>query len=223
MKNEPLTGYLLHARPYQEKRAIYQVFSREWGVVHGVGGRGVPSFVMIELFATGQNALKNFSQIHIISALPNAPIGQNQYALLYLNELICRLVALENPCPALWHSYHDSVGRLQSPCTMDEMKAVLRHFETALFGELGMSVDWVADSQGCAIEADAFYEFIPSQGFVKSDIGVLGEMILKVADNVYFDEKLSIIGQIHRMLIDYLLDYKPLNSRKLWAEQLKYR
>ena len=44
MKNEPLTGYLLHARAYQEKRAIYQFFSAEHGVVHGMGVRGMPSF-----------------------------------------------------------------------------------------------------------------------------------------------------------------------------------
>jgi len=45
MKNEPLTGYLLHARAYQEKRAIYQFFSAEHGVVHGMGVRGMPSFL----------------------------------------------------------------------------------------------------------------------------------------------------------------------------------
>lgn len=100
MKNEPLTGYLLYAQAYQEKRAIYQFFSAEHGVVHGVGVRGMPSFAVIELFASGQNALKNFTQIHITTTSPPRPLGQNQYALLYLNELICRLIAPENPCPA---------------------------------------------------------------------------------------------------------------------------
>lgn len=221
MKNEALTGYLLHARPYQEKRAIYQLFSREWGVVHGVGGRGVPSFVMIELFATGQNALKTFRQIHVISTAPTAHLGQNQYALLYLNELIYKLIAPENPCPALWHSYHDSVEQLQSPCDMNKMKAVLRTFETALFDELGVSIDWTADSLGQMIDERECYQFIPNQGFVKSITGISGKMILKMADDDF--DKITIMGQIHRTLIDDLLEYKPLNSRKLWAEQLKYR
>ena len=57
MRNEPLTGYLLHARAYQEKRAIYQFFSAEHGVVHGMGVRGMPSFMVVILFASGQNAL----------------------------------------------------------------------------------------------------------------------------------------------------------------------
>ncbi|MDO4896571.1 MAG: DNA repair protein RecO C-terminal domain-containing protein [Moraxella sp.] len=216
-----LTGFIIHSRPYQEKRAIYQLFSREWGVVHGVGGRGVPSFVMIELFATGQNSLKTFSQIHIATSAPTAHVGQNQYALLYLNELIYKLVAVENPCPALWHSYHDSVERLHTPCDMNQMKAVLRHFETALFDELGVSIDWAVDSVGQMIDECKFYQFIPNQGFVKSITGISGETILKMTDDDF--DKMTIMGQIHRTLIDDLLEYKPLNSRKLWAEQLKYR
>lgn len=62
MKDTPLTGYLLNARAYQERRAIYRFFSREHGVVHGIGVRGMPSFALIELFASGQSSLKNFSK-----------------------------------------------------------------------------------------------------------------------------------------------------------------
>nr|WP_261862698.1 recombination protein O N-terminal domain-containing protein [Psychrobacter sp. JCM 18900] len=37
MRNEALVGYLLHQRPYQEKRALYYLFSQQHGVIHGVG------------------------------------------------------------------------------------------------------------------------------------------------------------------------------------------
>nr|WP_240365904.1 recombination protein O N-terminal domain-containing protein [Psychrobacter sp. KH172YL61] len=37
MRNEALIGYLLHQRPYQEKRALYYLFSQQHGVIHGVG------------------------------------------------------------------------------------------------------------------------------------------------------------------------------------------
>lgn len=227
MRNQSLTGYVLHARPYQEKRAIYQIFSREWGVVQGVGSRGVPSFVLIELFANGQKSLKNFSQTHLKSTLPTSYLGQNQYALLYLNELLCKLIAPEDPCPNLWQAYHDSIQHLQTNPSLMEMKVTLRAFEKVLFDELGVGIEWGVDSEGHPIDVLDFYKFIPNHGFEKSlkytAKSLSGEMILKIDKDIDFDEKSTIIGQVHRMLIDELLEYKPLNSRKLWAEQFKYR
>lgn len=41
MRNEALIGYLLHQRPYQEKRALYSLFSKEHGVIHGVGKKAL--------------------------------------------------------------------------------------------------------------------------------------------------------------------------------------
>ena len=230
MRHVPLTGYLLYARAYQEKRAIYQFFSHEWGVVHGVGMRGMPMFNVIELFANGQNALKNFSQIHIKDTQNPTlgSLGQSYYALLYLNEMIAKLIALENPCPMLWQSYHNSVQALQNTHNVQEIKRVLRAFEVVLFDELGVSIDWQVDSLGAAINPKLRYEFVPNQGFVITPHGSFtGNTITMLANHgdVYdmADSSLNDRGRIFRILIDFLLDYRPLNSRKLWTEQLKYR
>lgn len=222
MKNEPLTGYLLHARPYQEKRAIYYFFSLEHGIVHGVGGRGMPSFTLMECFATGSNTLKNFSQFYTKSTLPLIHFGKNQYALLYLNELLYKLIANENPCPALWHSYQHSITKLQQDPVLHNTKIILRAFEKVLFAELGVDIVWTMDNFGQLIDKTAFYEFIPSQGFVKADIGIVGQTLLDIHAKPHLEQHLTILGQIHRALIDFLLDYQPLNSRQLWKEQLRY-
>mgnify|MGYP000501174069 CR=1 FL=1 len=63
MRNEALVGYLLHQRSYQEKRAIYYLFSQQHGVVHGIGKKGAPLFEPLQLFATGKRDLKTFTQI----------------------------------------------------------------------------------------------------------------------------------------------------------------
>ena len=65
MRNEALVGYLLHQRPYQEKRALYYLFSQQHGVIHGVGKKGAPLFMPLQLFATGKRDLKTFTQIQI--------------------------------------------------------------------------------------------------------------------------------------------------------------
>ena len=97
-----------------------------------------------------------------------------------------------------------------------------------LFDELGVSIDWQVDSLGTAINPKLRYEFIPNQGFVITPHGSFtGNTITMLANHgdVYdmADSSLNDRGRIFRILIDFLLDYRPLNSRKLWTEQLKYR
>ncbi|OOR88359.1 hypothetical protein B0181_08340 [Moraxella caviae] len=262
MKNHPLTGYILHARPYQEKRAIYQLFSSELGVVHGVGVRGVPSFAQVDLFATGKNTLKSFSQITIANHSAICALrGQSQYARLYINELLCRLLAPENPCPDLWQKYREAMGELDELGVIDEqageqvyrdklrqMKLCLRKFERALFDELGVSFDFFCDYAGQPLAA-GLYRFVPDTGFValhserdehddgederaapnfhksrtyQDGVRFDGSVLPLLADEANFAQHLTPISQLHKQMIDFLLDYKPLNSRKLWLEQKRY-
>lgn len=247
MRQQFLTAYVLHARAYQEKRAIYQLFTSEFGVVHGVGMRGVPSFMPIELFATGNNALKTFSQIQPTAAFTLSPVvGRSQYALLYMNEVLCRLLALENACPALWQVYHEEVLNLRSlTCkdeTMQAMKCSLRRFERALFDELGVSIDFACDGLGGAIIDDDYYRFVPELGFIQINSTLIhqakeaGKRVGRVAylgadlllmgracdDERIYVEKLDAFGQLQKEMIDYLLEYKPLHSRKLWQQSLGF-
>lgn len=240
----------MHAKAYQEKRAIYQLFSIEFGMVSGVGMRGVPSFVPLTLFATGKNALKTFTQIQPLPTARLMPIrGQVQYALLYMNEVLSRLLEPESSCEMLWNAYHEEVVQL---CTLveigsqnllDELKQALRRFERALFIELGVSIDFNYDSLGVPIASDKNYRFVPEVGFVPnssalinkvSDEGkklsrlvYLGEHLLEMGQaqsnqNLYV-KHLQAFSQLQRDVLDYLLGYKPLHSRKLWRQSLQYQ
>lgn len=224
MKHEFLTGYLLHARPYQEKRAIYTFFSQECGVVQGVGSRGVPLFTLIQLFATGKNSLKSFSQIVPVSLSLPYIHGQPQYALLYLNEVLCRLIAPEMPCPDLFDAYEVALSMLFEMGEDDKkLKMALRQFEYVLFNELGALPSFDVDISGEPIDPDALYLFDPVRGFVLSDeMGICGNAIIAMSSTgncAHLNEK----GRIYRQILDILLDHKPLNSRKLWQQSLQYK
>ncbi|MDO5651596.1 MAG: DNA repair protein RecO C-terminal domain-containing protein [Moraxella sp.] len=236
MRQEPLTGYVLHARPYQEKRAIYQYFSQEFGMVHGVGGRGVPAFVLVSLFASGQTALKSFSQITIVNQNTVCHRGQGQYALLYMNEVLCKLLAPENPCPELWHSYQDAVAALLALGVVGvadaqknrQLRLILRHFERELFAELGVGIYFV-NNKGDELADDVCYEFVADTGFVPSDkvMSYNGTALKAMAQAEHhpalYEQYAKEFGQIQRTMMDYLLDYKPLHSRTLWQQNLKYQ
>lgn len=184
MRNEALVGYLLHQRPYQEKRALYYLFSQQHGVIHGVGKKGAPLFMPLQLFATGKRDLKTFSQINI--ALQNAAqtnivkadaiilesvpyeniTGQQQYSALYLNEILWRLLPTEDPMPVLWQHYQNSLQQLRQPLSANELRLCLRQFEQYLFNELGFTLTLTHDSVQDVIAPDCFYRFLPDVGLV---------------------------------------------------------
>ncbi|MEN6669966.1 DNA repair protein RecO C-terminal domain-containing protein [Psychrobacter sp. B38] len=185
MRNEALVGYLLHQRPYQEKRALYYLFSQQHGVIHGVGKKGAPLFMPLQLFATGKRDLKTFSQIGIasqypvyesgikeadaaaITSLPYENItGQHQYSALYLNEILWRLLPTEDPMPILWQHYQNSLQQLRQPLSANDLRLCLRQFEQYLFKELGFTLALTHDNMQETIEPDRYYRFLPDVGLV---------------------------------------------------------
>ncbi|MHA1177489.1 DNA repair protein RecO [Psychrobacter faecalis] len=261
MRNEALIGYLLHQRPYQEKRALYYLFSQQHGVIHGVGKKGAPLFMPLQLFASGKRDLKTFTQINIAPlsliqdsvaqvaqnslALKDSNVnlaetlhhenisGQYQYAALYLNEILWRLLPTEDPMPILWQHYQNSLQQLKHLLTADELRLCLRQFEAHLFNELGFALTLKHDSLDQPIEPDAWYRFLPDVGLIPivhndnesavAQTVFKGNEILSMAEQSLSTSNLNAWSRLHRQLIDHLLDYQPLQSRLLWQQQQRYQ
>lgn len=240
MRNEALTGYMLHHKPYQEKRALCYLFSKEHGMVHGISKKGVPLFECLQLFATGKRSLKTFSQIQL--ATLQAPIsGSQQYAALYLNEVLYRLLPIEDPLPELWQHYHATLTLLRQTLDMADMRLYLRAFERSLFAALGYEILLTCDSDGALIQAERHYRYIADNGFEllsQSGIGnsatsdsmnmsglaiFAGADILHMADAGLIPSNVMLWSRLYRLLIDHLLDHKPLQSRLLWQQQRRYQ
>lgn len=260
MRNEALTGYILHHRPYQEKRAIYYIFTQQYGVVHGIGKKGAPLFVPLQMFASGKKSLKTLQQINIAN-LVTSLIGQNQYAGLYVNELTMHLLAIEDQQPRLYQAYETILGLLRESLEGIALRMALRHYEQCLFTELGFAIDFFQDTEGQNITKDASYIFDPQSGFIntnkalvtddKNNISQADRPSMSVTNTEYQQQKSNNFQQykkniftggdiiamqhgikaesvlqwgiLHRQLIDYLFDYKPLQSRILWQQFAKYQ
>lgn len=264
MRNEALTGYLLHQRPYQEKRALYYLFSQQFGVVHGIGKKGAPLFEALQLFATGKRDLKTFSQIAInqtdniqidsvqIVDNPNTKppypsqniykahqryqqiSGQQQYAALYLNEVLLKLLPVEDPMPMLWQHYQSSLMTLKQPLSADELRLCLRQFEQRLFQELGFALNVEHDTIQDSIDPTMTYRFLADVGLVpilqaehsenaNTQAIFNGDEILAMQQKGITLTTLNSWSRLHRHLIDHLLDYQPLQSRLLWQQQQRYQ
>lgn len=261
MRNEALTGYLLHQRPYQEKRALYYLFSEQYGIVHGVGKKGAPLFEPLQLFATGRRDLKTFSQMTIAqsdtvrannlsdnaepkdnAALTQSEpksyqqiVGQQQYAALYLNELLLKLLPIEDPMPALWQHYQQILLILKQPLNADELRLCLRQFEHYLIQELGFALNLTHDNIQSEIEPKTIYRFLPDVGLVpiiqntefsenaNAQAVFEGNEIITMEQLGICITTLNSWSRLYRHLIDHLLDYQPLQSRLLWQQQQRYQ
>lgn len=235
MQNEILTGFIIHSRPYQEKRAIYTFFSDDLGVFEGVGRRGLPLFVAIQLFVSGKHSLKTLSQPTIVTDGTGQLALQSQCAALYMNELIYKLLPKEESASRLWQVYQQTLLALQ---TADgwAMRLWLRRFEKALFEQLGVALVFNQDAYGQALHPKQYYCYIPEVGWVQdrqqtpcflgADIAVLGEiserLVAHIAECAFVQMAvLKQLGALHRLIIDELLEYRPLYSRQLWQDQAR--
>jgi len=235
MRNEALSGYVLHYRAYQEKRALYYLFTEQHGVVHGIGKRGLPLFEPLQMFATGKRDLKTLTQVQITAV--NAPIsGSQQYTGLYLNEILYRLLPVEDPLPALWAHYEASLNLLRQPLSDEALKLCLREFESSLFNALGYEILLSHDSEAQPIDATQRYSYRADIGFVPlvetdpkatndfSQTSIFsGVDLLRMQEQGVGLETLSLWSQLNRELIAHLLDYQPLQSRLLWQQQQRYQ
>lgn len=166
MRNEPLHAYSLHQRPFQDKRSIYYLLTKEHGIVHGIAKKGVPQFVPLMLFATGKKSLKTLQQVNIVEPVPSL-VGQQQYAALYINEITLKLLPEEDSVPNIYQQYSSTISQLQQELSLEQLKLVLRIYEQLLFNELGFAIDFEQDSAQAKIDKDLSYYFAPDRGWVK--------------------------------------------------------
>ncbi|ELA09368.1 DNA replication and repair protein RecO [Moraxella macacae 0408225] len=175
MRNEPLTGYILHQKPYGESRSLIYFFSQEFGLVHGIGKKNLPLFMPISLFATGKNSLKTFSQSQLLTHKPlliSQNFGKPMIIGLYLNELLLKILGIANVeevMPKVWQQYEYSLVQIFRKVNTHQNQRwqfVLRQFETVLLDELGYAIDFSQDFLQQPINPQANYCYRLEQGFV---------------------------------------------------------
>ena len=139
-------AFVLHAQAYKETSLIVELFTRDHGRV-SVVARGARRpraalrglllpFQPLVLGWFGKTELKTLAHADWQGALPQLG-GVPLLAGLYLNELLLRLTAREDPHPALFADYAATVRAIGPRDGRQDMSALLRRFELRLLAELG--------------------------------------------------------------------------------------
>ncbi|PXX90260.1 DNA repair protein RecO [Marinobacter vulgaris] len=229
VRQEP--AYVLHRRPWRETSLMVDIFSLSAGRITIVarGGNTAKSplkaqlqpFQPLLLDWTGRSDLKTLIQAEVRGG-PALKRTLALYSGLYVNELLQRLLPLADPHPHLFASYIDVIAELSAAI---DVEPVLRRFEQSLAAELGYDFAWdMATDTGFTVEANEYYCYDPEQGILAaSSPGVRlqnlhGATLLALASgDLESIECRRVAKRVTRVLVDYLLQGRPLNSRTLFS------
>ncbi|MDO4641579.1 MAG: DNA repair protein RecO [Neisseria sp.] len=233
--------FLLTALPWRESSLRLEVFSRNYGRVvllarsarkrqSELRGVLVP-FLPISASWYGSGELKTLHRAEWLGgwALPQ---GRALFSGLYVNELILRLTAREDPHPKL---YDALAGLMRSISDTPDDIAALRRFEWILLKELGFAPDLRQDEQGRMIDSTQIYWLGAEQGAVlldgndrlseRNNLGVVisGNVLIQL-DNGKFDngEDLQQALKLTRMLIDFHLP-NGIKSRQVLQQMQAFQ
>ncbi len=229
--NQP--GFVLHSYPYKETSLIVEVFARDHGRVPLIAKgakrphsklRGVlQTFQPLQLAWTGKSEVRTLVSAEWVGGL--LPLERS--ALLcgfYLNELLVKLLARDDPHPQLFDQYVSAMNELAH----DEPPAiVLRKFELALLKETGVAGSLVRLSGGRMVESDQLYVFDPELGpreAVASDIApaVSGKTLMDMEAGDYTDPATQQQSKfLMRHLLAHHLGGMPLNTRQILIDLLQ--
>ena len=229
--NQP--GFVLHSYPYKETSLIVDVFARDHGRVPLIAKgakrphstlRGVlQTFQPLQLGWSGKSEVRTLVSAEWVGGL--LPLERS--ALLcgfYLNELLVKLLARDDPHPQLFDHYVSALNQLAH----DEPPAiVLRKFELVLLKETGVAGSLVKLTGGRTVEPDQVYVFDPERGpreAMASDTApsVSGKTLMDMEAGDYADPATQQQSKfLMRHLLGHHLGGTPLNTRQILIDLLQ--
>ncbi|PAV27181.1 DNA replication and repair protein RecO [Tamilnaduibacter salinus] len=230
-KVEQEPGYVLHRRAWRETSLIVDLFTLNHGRMSVVArGANRPKSSWKAQLQPFQPLLLDWqgrSEMKTLTAVEGRPgpvfeRTERLYCGFYLNELIQRLLPPHDPAETLFAQYIESLDAL---ARASDDEPVLRRFEQALVAALGWGFEWdrVTDTDS-VVDPDGNYYYDPEQGILAQPgegsllQGLRGDVLKQLADGQFeTPEARRLAKRVMRVLIDHLLQGRPLHSRNLFT------
>ena len=188
-------GYVLHTYAYKESSLIVEAFTRRHGrlalLARGARRprsalRGVLlAFYPLRFSWSGSAELRTLAGAEWSGALQPLT-GRSLMCGFYLNELLLKLLAREDPHENLFDHYVEALARLSAKA---DHPPVLRSFEKRMLAELGYAPLLERDAaSGAPVEPERRYGYEPDRGPVATsngDLAVSGRTLLDMAADDY--------------------------------------
>ncbi|MCX7117577.1 MAG: DNA repair protein RecO C-terminal domain-containing protein [Legionellales bacterium] len=155
---------------------------------------------------------------HIEATAPSFQLtGDALFAGMYVNELLFHALKPHDAHISLYRSYQLTLTELTKVVNRPSLEALLRRFEWDLLKACGYAMSLTHDAYTRELIQEAgFYSFIPGDGFVSSENGILGAHLLAMSENQLENlEVLKVAKWIMRRAISHALDGQEIKTRAL--------
>jgi DNA repair protein RecO (recombination protein O) len=227
-------AFVLHSYPYKETSLIVEMFTRDFGRIGLVAKgakrphsklRGVlQTFQPLQAAWSGKSELRTMIDAEWVGGM----LPLERTALLcgfYLNELLVKLLARDDPHPALFDHYVSTLNQLAHN---EPAPIVLRKFERALLKETGVAADLArCTSTRAMVDPGVDYVVDPERGprLVRAADTwpvVSGKTLLDMEKEDYADAATQAQSkQLMRFLLAHQLGGAPLNTRQILIDLLQ--
>lgn len=223
-------AFVLHHRPYTDSKLLVEWLCQEHGRVATVArtpskrARGA-----FELFQQNFIVCKGLGELKTLVKSESVGLCASNMAAdcvkygLYINELLLRILAKEDPAPSVFSQYQETLAVMRKGIEARfEAEQMLRNFELNVLQALGYEIDFAHDSAGEAIVAEQYYHYQQHNGFAPcagadENVAIAGSAIAAIGHRD-FSERYSLRAAkvICRAALAPLLGEKPLKSRDLF-------
>ncbi len=183
------SAFVLHSVPWRETSLIVKAFSREHGIVTLVakGAKrpysGLRSVLMVfqplSVSWSGAAEIKTLTQAEVVSIIPMP--GSVLMSGWYMNELLLKLLAIEDAHPILFDAYAQALSQLAELGHLARGRAtaaVLRQFEWVLLREIGYGLsgpmpDFADSSQAAQLKTmlqEQILEHVPGSALLSRQV-----------------------------------------------------
>jgi DNA repair protein RecO (recombination protein O) len=226
-------AFVLHTYPYRETSLIVEAFTERLGRMAMVAKgakrprselRGVlHAFQPLALSWAGTAELKTLLKAEWRGGLP-LPAGGALLCGFYLNELLLKLLAREDPHPALFGEYAAALRALTADASASAQAVILRRFELRLLAELGYALALTHDvDTGAAVAPGERYHYAFDRGprsFAAEPRArwpvVRGATLLALATERYPDADIAAEAKrLLRGVLDHYLEERRIFSRRV--------
>ena len=218
--------FLLHQRSYGETSIIADVFTENYGKISIIAkgakkprskffGYLVP-FQKLNVTFSGRSELKTLTSIDRNLAETSNTFSKVSYSLLYINELLIKLLPKDAKHEELFILYETFIKNIIKK--NNNLELTLRHFELDLLDMLGYGFDYELDIDlNRPIDAETSYVFVKERGFRKSNnSNFYGKDIINIKNRKLKDVPLKQLKEITTKAISICLEGKELRSRKIF-------
>ena len=217
--------FLLHQRPHGETSLIVDVFTKKNGKMSVIAkGAKKPKskffgyltpFTKLKITFTGRSELKTLTNIDRDFSESTNSLSKTSYSLLYINELLIRLLPKDAVHEDLFQLYESFLEKIHSG---ENIELTLRSFELDMLEMLGYGLDFENEiDKNQSIDVNKNYSFIPERGFRESkNSNFSGKDIINIRIRNLSEVSKKHLKHITQEGIHFCLDGRNLSSREIF-------